>query len=110
MNLTGLHNQSACTSEYGLTGNKVESASKKGSRNCVVLSIAHKNYVHSKKSKVLGDKTGQAGLHHSTVTIKKGSNHASKTIKGMNLVSDKKRALLLARLAKLHGATRQVKA
>ena len=110
MNLTGLHNQSACTSEYGLTGNKVESASKKGSRNVLELTIAHKEYHHAKKSKVLSDKTGQAGLAYSTVTIKKGSAHAAKTIKGMNLLSNKKRALLLSRLAKLHGATRSVKA
>ena len=110
MNLTGLHNQSACTSEYGLNGTKVASASKKGTRHCVELSIAHNDYHHSKKSKVLSDKTGQAGLHHSTVTIKKGSKHAAKTIKGLNLVSDKKRALLLTRLAKIHGAQRGVKA
>ena len=110
MNLTGLHNQSACTSEYGLNGTKVASASKKGSRHCVELSIAHKDYHHSKKSKVLSDKTGQAGLYKSTITIKKGSKHAAKTIKGLNLVSDKKRVLLLTRLAKIHGSTRQVKA
>merc|ERR1712216_45063 len=100
MNLTGLHNQSACTSEYGLNGVKATSSSKKGSRHCVELSIAHKDYHNSKKSKVLGDKTGQAGRHHSSVTIKKGTTHAAKVIKKLNLVSEKKRGLLLARLAK----------
>ena len=108
LNLTNMHNASSAgfTSEsaIGLLGEKSESKAKKDFRRDYVLKINHKSY--HKTARVSKSTNGAAGLLTSSQRIKKGTTHAAKTIKGLTFANDKKKALLLKRLAKLHGATR----
>jgi hypothetical protein len=112
MNLTNLHNQSACTSQFGLCSKKSESKSKKGTRTDYTLHLAHKsrNGAGKNGSKVVKDQWKSALNATSSVVIKKGTKHTAKTIQGLTFANDKKKALLLRRLGKLHAATRGVKA
>jgi hypothetical protein len=110
MNLTGMQNQSACSNQIGLTSQKVESKSKKGTTLQYQMHLNHKDRNGGKKSKVLADKWKSAKLLNSVVTIKRGTVHASKTIKGLTFANDKKKTLLLRRLGKLHAASKTVKA
>jgi hypothetical protein len=74
------------------------------------MHLNHKDRNGGKKSKVLADKWKSAKLLNSVVTIKRGTVHASKTIKGLTFANDKKKTLLLRRLGKLHAASKTVKA
>jgi len=56
----------------------------------------------------LKNQWSQARLTASDIAIKKDTARAAKAIKGLTFVSDKKRALLLRRLGRLHGAFRVV--
>ena len=105
MNLTGLHNQSAQASQYGLTAEKAKSKSGKTFRKVYKLHVAHKA-IH-KTAAVAKNQWGAKGAAISTQSIKKGTNHAAKTIKGLTFANDKKKALLLKRLGKLHGACKE---
>ena len=82
MNLTNLHNQSACSSAFGLVSVKAESKSKKASRNDYVLKLAHKSRSGAGKngSRVVKDQWKSAKNAVSNVTIKKGTKHAAKTL------------------------------
>lgn len=102
MNLTGFHNQSALSSQYGLTAEKAKSKKDKTFRKVYKLSIAHKP-IH-KTAAVAKNTWGAAGASISTQYIKKGTAHAAKTIKGLTFANEKKKALLLRRLGKLHAA------
>ena len=110
MNLTGLHNQSACSSQFGLVSTKEESKKKKGTRTVFVLKQAHKDRHGGSSSKVLSNKWKSAKLVYSDVSMKRGAKPASKTIKGLTFANDKKKALLLKRLGKLAAASKTVKA
>ena len=107
MNLTGLNNASSAgfiaENGIGLNAEKAESKSKKDFRRDYILKINHKSY-HKTARVTKGN--GAAGLSASTQRIKKGTAGAAKTIKGLTFANDKKKALLLKRLGKLHGATR----
>ena len=107
LNLTGFHNASSqgFTQEtgIGLAMNKAESKSKKAFNREYILTSTHKSY--HKTNRVLKNKNGQAGLVHSTQKIKHGTNKAAKTIKGLTFANDKKKALLLKRLGRLHAAS-----
>ena len=105
MNLTGLHNQSAMSSQYGLTAEKAKSKSGKTFRKVYKLHIAHKA-IH-KTTAVTKNQWAAKGASISTQTIKKGTVHASKTIKGLTFANDKKKAMLLKRLGKLHAACKE---
>ena len=105
MNLTGLHNQSAQANQYGLTGEKSKSKSGKTFRKVYKLHIAHKA-IH-KTTAVTKNQWNAKGAAISTQTIKKGTNHCAKTLKGLTFANDKKKALLLKRLGKLHGAFKE---
>lgn len=101
LNLTGLHCASQAgttmTNGLGLSAVKsVDTKSKKGFRTDYVLAIGHKSLNKQTKRGVL--KSKNAGLVFSNQVIKKGTNHASKTIKGLTFATDKKKALLLKRL------------
>jgi len=108
LNLTGLHNASAQgftnDAAIGLTANKGESKSKKGFRREYVLRVAHKSYHKTNRA----NKNAAAGLHHSTQVIKRGTRAAAKTIQGLTFANANKKALLLKRLGRLHGATRDI--
>ena len=107
-NLTGLNNASASgfinDSGIGLLGDKAESKAKKAFRRDYILKVNHKSY--HKSAQVTKGTDGVAGLRSSTLRIKKGTAHAAKSIKGLTFANDKKKALLLKRLGKLHAATR----
>eukprot|EP00356_Strombidium_inclinatum_P016988 CAMPEP_0170480536 /NCGR_PEP_ID=MMETSP0208-20121228/1338_1 /TAXON_ID=197538 /ORGANISM="Strombidium inclinatum, Strain S3" /LENGTH=160 /DNA_ID=CAMNT_0010753099 /DNA_START=57 /DNA_END=540 /DNA_ORIENTATION=+ len=106
LNLTGFHNASSQgytqVGSVGLTAQKAD-AKKKFNRE-FVLKVHHKSY--HKTSRVSKNTHGAAHLVASTQTIKKGTAHAAKTIQGLTFANDKKKALLLKRLGKLHAATR----
>ena len=106
LNLTGLHNASSqgFTSDggIGLTVNRAASKSGKSFRREYVLSIAHKSY--HKTNRVL--KNADAHLSHSTQTIIRGTAHTARVIQGLTHQSAAKKALLLRRLAALHGVSR----
>ena len=104
LNLTNLHNQSACSSNYGLTVEKAKSKKEKTFRKVYKLHIAHKA-IH-KTAAVAKNQWGAKGASVSTQSIKRGSAHAAKTIKGLTFANDKKKALLLKRLGKLHAGTK----
>merc|ERR1719446_1680897 len=108
MNLTGLHNQSACSSQFGLVSTKEESKKKKGTRTVFVLKQAHKDRHGGSSSKVLSNKWKSAKLGYSDVSMKRGAKPASKTIKGLTFANDKKKALLLKRLGKLAASSNKV--
>ena len=109
LNLTGLHNQSSAgfigTSAFGLSAAKEESKSKKQSRRVYHLRVGNKSY--HRNASVLKNKWGQARLTASDVSIKKGTTRAARVIKGLTFVNEKKRALLLRRLGRLHASTKQ---
>ena len=102
LNLTGMHNASAqgFTQEQGFGLNVTRAASKSGKsfRREYNILIAHKS--HHKNNKSL--KNAAAGQSYSTQTVKRGTAHTAKTIQGLTFVSPAKRALLLARLGRLH--------
>ena len=108
LNLTGMHNASSAgltnSEAIGLTAVKAKSKSGKQFRRDYVLKINHKSY--NKTTKVSKSKDGVAGPSFSSVTIKKDTKSAAKSIQGLTFANDKKKALLLKRLGKLHGATR----
>ena len=108
MNLTGLHNQSACSSKFGLVSTKEESKKKKEHRTVYVLKVAHKDRHGGSSSKVLSNKWKSAKLGYSDVSMKRGAKPASKTIKGLTFANDKKKALLLKRLGKLAASSNKV--
>ena len=105
-NLTGLHNASSqgftADNGIGLTVNRAASKSGKSFRREYVLSINHKSY--HKTNRVL--KSADAHNSHSTQTIRRGTAHAAKTIQGLTHATSAKKALLLRRLGRLHGASR----
>ena len=92
LNLTGLHNasQQGYTAEeaVGFTGEKGESKTKKEWR---------KEFYMLKTKK--GGKVNQ-----SSQKIAKGARKASKFVKKLNYVTDKKKTLILKRLGKLNNA------
>ena len=107
MNLTNMHNASSqgFTSDnaIGLQCNKAESASKKGFRREYSLLVAHKS-TNGRKAK----KNSAAGLHHSNQNIRRGTAHAAKSIQGLTFCTSTRKALLLRRLGRLHGASRDI--
>ena len=106
LNLTGLHNASSAgyTAENGIGLHAEKTASKKNFRREYVLAINHKSY--NKTARVTKNTQGAAKLNASSQRIKRGTAAAAKVIKGLTFANDKKKALLLKRLGKLHGATR----
>jgi hypothetical protein len=104
LNLTGFHNQSAQSNQFGLTVEKAKSKKDKSFRKVYKLDIAHKA-IH-KTTAVSTNVHGAKGAYISTTSIKKGTAKAAKTIKGLMFANDKKKALLLKRLGKLHAASR----
>ena len=104
MNLTGLHNQSACSSNYGLQVEKAKSKKDKTFRKVYKLHVAHKAY--HKTTAISKNQWGAANQGSSVQSIKKGTAHAAKTIQGLTFANDKKKALLLRRLGKLHAASK----
>ena len=104
LNLTGLHNQSACSSTIGLTAEKAKSKKDKTFRKVYKLHLAHKS-IH-KTTAVTKNQWAAKGASVSTQSVKKGTVHAAKTIKGLTFANDKKKALLLKRLGKLHAASK----
>ena len=106
LNLTGLHNASSqgFTNEQaiGLTSEKAEA--KKKFNRVYVLRVGHKSY--HKTNRVSKNTHGAAHQVASTQRIKKGTAHTAKTVKGLMFANDKKKALLLKRLGRLHNATR----
>ena len=110
MCLTGFHNASSqgFTSDcsIGLACDNADTVSKNGNksfRRQYVLRVAHKSC--NKKAQ---KKNSASGLHHSVQTIKKGTAHAAKTINGLTFANAAKKQLLLKRLGKLHGASRDI--
>jgi hypothetical protein len=108
MNLTNLHNQSAQgftnPAAIGLQGAKEASKSKKQFRRVYHLRVGHKSY-HSSSS-VLKNTWKASRLNASDIAIRKDTARAAKAIQGLTYVTDKKRALLLRRLGRLHSAYR----
>ena len=108
LNLTGLHNQSSAgfTAEQGLglTVNRAASKSGKSFRREYELRVAHKS--HHRTAKVNGN--SDAGLNHSTQTIRRGTQHAARAIQGLTFATSAKKQLLLRRLARLHVASRDL--
>mmetsp|Transcript_17251 Transcript_17251/g.29056 ORF Transcript_17251/g.29056 Transcript_17251/m.29056 type:complete len:152 (-) Transcript_17251:265-720(-) len=106
LNLTNLHNASAQgytnANSVGLQAEKTPS--KKNFRRDYLLKVNHKQY--NKTNRVLTSKDGSARLTASSIRIKRGTAHTAKVVKGLTFVNEAKKTLLLKRLAKLHGATR----
>tara|TARA_B110000305_G_C18957220_1_gene411030 strand:- start:124 stop:582 length:459 start_codon:yes stop_codon:yes gene_type:complete len=107
-NLTGLHNASSqgftADNGIGLTVNRAASKSGKTFRREYVLSTNHKSYHGGKKHQVL--KSADAHNSHSTQTIRRGTAATAKAIQGLTHATSAKKALLLRRLGRLHGGSR----
>jgi len=105
-NLTGLHNASSqgytADNGIGLTVNRAASKSGKSFRREYVLTLSHKSY--HKTNRVL--KSADAHNSHSTQTIRRGTAHTARVIQGLTFATSAKKALLLRRLGRLHGASR----
>jgi hypothetical protein len=111
MNLTNLHNQSAQgftnSDSVGLQGEKAASKSGKQFRRVYHLRVGHKSY-HGAKSSVLKNQWKSARLTASDIAIRRDTARAAKAIQGLTFVTDRRRALLLRRLGRLHSAFRVV--